>query len=692
MKEHKKKDPLLEPYKLAGMELKNRIVSTPHAPALADNGMPKERYQLYHLEKAKGGIAMTMVGGSSCVSPDSPSVFGQLNVSTDEVIPWFRDFSDLIHKENCKMICQISHLGRRTTWNDGHWLPIIAPSRIREPAHRGFPKIMDRHDIKRVISDYVAAARRCRDAGLDGIEVLQNGHLPGQFLSPDTNFRLDNYGGEFLNRMRFIRELYEALRTELKEDIVIGARVEMDSKLKEGLQPDEALRALEVIESDGTIDYFNVNVGRSDTEYMLASYAVPAMFQKLSPWLQLAGYFKSELATPIIHAARISDLATARYAISENLLDLVGMTRAHIADPHLVRKLIAGDENRIRPCVGAGYCIDRIYGEGEMLCLHNVATTREKSVPHLVQKSNTQSKVVIIGAGPAGLEAARVCGERGHKVILIEAAATLGGQVRLASMAEVRKDLIGIIDWLETEVEHLNIEIRRQQYADANYIMKENPDIVIIATGGIPDLEYIKGLEDCFSTWDVLSGQALLNNVGSSKESETNTVLVYDDHGQHQAASTVIEIAKRGYRVEVVTPDRHMAAEMGSSNFPMYMKNFKDYAVTVTPDFRLVDVSRSGNKLKARFSSDYGGHISEKLVDHIVIEHGTIPMDELYQELCSKSLNDGVTDIPSIIDNQRQPYKESKIASFNLYRVGDAVASRNIHAAIFDSRRLCQNL
>jgi hypothetical protein len=259
-------------------------------------------------------------------------------------------------------------------------------------------------------------------------------------------------------------------------------------------------------------------------------------------------------------------------------------------------------------------------------------------------------------------------------------------------MAEVRKDLIGIIDWLETEVEHLNIEIRRQQYADVNYIMEENPDIVIVATGGIPDLEYIKGLEDCLSTWDVLSGQALINNVGSSKESETNTVLVYDDHGQHQAASTVIEIAKRGYQVELVTPDRHMAAEMGSSNFPMYMKNFKDYAVTVTPDFRLVDVSRSGNKLKARFSSDYGGHITEKLVDHIVIEHGTVPVDELYQELCSKSINDGVTDITSMIDNQKQPYTNSKIESFNLYRVGDAVASRNIHAAIFDSRRLCQNL
>ena len=175
-------DPLLLPFQLGAMTLKNRIVSTCHAPALAEDGMPKERYQRYHLEKAKGGIGMTMIGGSSCVSPDSPSVFGQLDVSSDRVIPYFREFAERIHKEDCRIVCQISHLGRRTTWNDGDWLPVIAPSRVREPAHRGFPKVMDHADIKRVIGDYVAAARRMRDAGLDGVEILQNAHLPGQFL------------------------------------------------------------------------------------------------------------------------------------------------------------------------------------------------------------------------------------------------------------------------------------------------------------------------------------------------------------------------------------------------------------------------------------------------------------------------------------------------------------------------------
>ncbi|MCL4168494.1 UNVERIFIED_CONTAM: hypothetical protein GTU68_060287, partial [Idotea baltica] len=386
------------------------------------------------------------------------------------------------HAHGTALICQISHLGRRTTWNAGDWLPVIGPSRVREPAHRGFPKAMDQADIDRVVRHYADAARRCRDGGLDGVEVIHNGHLLGQFLSPAVNKRSDGYGGSLANRARFALEVFEAIRAVTGSDFTVGIRMETEG-LEEGtLTEPEALSFAHMLEAAGAVDYLSLNVGLPDHDHGLAENVVPAMFQKLAPWLSKVAAFKREVTLPVMHACRVSDIATARYAIEEGIVDLIGMTRAHIADPHLVRKMAAGEEARIRPCVGAGFCIDRIYGEGEALCLHNVATGREKTIPHIVPKTNTpQRKVVVVGGGPAGLEAARVSAERGHSVVLFEAAPKLGGQVRVAAQASVRKDLIGIVDWLVSEVELLGVDIRYNCFTADEDVAAENPDVVIIA-------------------------------------------------------------------------------------------------------------------------------------------------------------------------------------------------------------------
>ena len=185
---------LLEPFRLRRVTFRNRLMSTSHAPGYVEDRRPKLRYQLYHEEKAKGGLALTMFGGSSNVAPDSPSAFGQIYIGDDSIIPVLREFSERVHRHGCALMCQITHMGHRTLWNVEDWLPPIAPSPVREHAHRSFPKEMDRSDIRRVVRAFGDAAVRCRDGGLDGVELLAYGHLIHQFWTPLVNQRTDEYG------------------------------------------------------------------------------------------------------------------------------------------------------------------------------------------------------------------------------------------------------------------------------------------------------------------------------------------------------------------------------------------------------------------------------------------------------------------------------------------------------------------
>ncbi len=673
------KDILLQPFQLKHLTLKNRILSTPHEPAYSEDGMPKERYQLYHEAKAKGGLAMTMFGGSASIAADSPSVFGQLNLATDAIIPYFREFSTRINKYDCGLICQLSHMGRRTVWDDGDWLSVIAPSRVREPAHRAFPKEMDMADITRVRQAYADAAKRCKEGGLDGCEVLQHGHLPEQFLSPLTNFRTDAYGGSLQNRLRFTLEILTAMREAVGPDFIIGIRQGLNENDPDGIGLEEGVEAARIVSETGLIDYMTVNFGKIDTDHAL-SYHIPNMRFPLAPWVSQIAQVRDQIKVPVFHACKIADLSSARYAIESGALDMVGMVRAHIADPDIVNKLKAGQEERIRPCVGAGYCLDRIYGGGGTLCVHNAATGREATMPHRIKPTTGQrKKVVIVGGGPAGMEAARVSAERGHDVVLFEATGALGGQINLAARAGWRKDMIGIVDWLSAEVDRLGVDIRWNVFADADTVIAQSPDVVFIATGGLPDTDYVPGGASAISTWDVLAGQGI-----------NGTVLVYDDNGQFQGPSCADYLSRKaGVDVELVTPDRMVALDMGTLNFPIFMEHFYQNDVALTPDHRLKSVEKDGNRLRVSFSNEFGGPEIERIVDHLVVEHGTLPMHDVFDDLREGSANAGVINYDRLQANQPQPDTGE---DYQLYAIGDAVSCRNIHAAIYDALRLCKDL
>jgi 2,4-dienoyl-CoA reductase-like NADH-dependent reductase (Old Yellow Enzyme family)/thioredoxin reductase len=669
-------DPLLQPLKIKGLTIRNRIMSTSHACGLEEEGMPTEAYQRYHEEKAKGGIGLTMFGGSSNVAPDSPNVFRQLNVGTDLIIPHLQKFSERVHAQGAAIMVQITHLGRRGEPYAQDWLPTIAPSPIRETLHRSFPREMDEHDVKRIVDAFGAAAKRCEEGGLDGIETLAGGHLIGQFFSPVTNKRTDRFGGSLENRCRFGLMVYDAMRAAVSDKFLIGFRFVVDEAMAGGLSFEECVEIAHIFEAEGHIDFFNAVYGRMDTEVGLAVDNMPGMATPIGPWLDKAAAFKREVKAPVFHAARISDLATARYAIREGLLDMVGMTRAHIADPHLVAKLMRGEEDRVRPCVGMTYC----QGVTRPTCIHNASTGRETRYPQkLEQTTGAKRRVVVVGGGPAGLEAARVSAERGHSVVLFEAASRLGGQIRMATAASWRGDVIGIVDWRAGEIEHLGVDVRLNNYAEPDDLRAENPDVVIIATGGVPDLDWLEGVEHCTSVWD-----ALTNSVP-----ETGEVIVYDGTGRHAAATAAERMARAGRPTGLVTLDGFVAAELAYAERTLWKKHLYELEVAVTPDHRLLAVEPSGNRLKAVFSNELTGSLSERIVDHVIVEHGTQPADELYHDLRSGSSNDGVTDIEALLAGTAQPANTNAGAPFELHRIGDAVTSRNLHSAIFDALRLC---
>jgi 2,4-dienoyl-CoA reductase-like NADH-dependent reductase (Old Yellow Enzyme family) len=674
-------DPLLQPFRLKQLDLRNRIMSTAHEPAYTEDGMPKDRYRLYHAEKAKGGIALTMIGGSSVVAPDSPQAFGNILLYKDEVTRWLRELADDVHAHGAAVMIQVTHLGRRTAWSKTDWLPIVAPSYVREPAHRAFPKVIEDWDIRRIVAAYADAAERVQAGGLDGLELECYGHLIDQFWSPATNKRDDEYGGGLENRLRFAFEVLNAIRARVGLDFIVGVRMVCDEDWNRGLSATEGLEIAHRLAASGMIDFVNVIRGHIDTDAAL-SQVIPGMGARSAPHLDFAGEVRAAIGMPTFHAARIQDVATARHAIESGKLDMVGMTRPHMADPHIARKVMERREDDIRPCVGMGYCIDSIYG-GEALCIHNPATGREATLPHVVTRSpGPPRKVVVVGAGPGGLEAARVAGERGHEVVLFEAAGEPGGQIRITAGLKRRREIMGIVDWRVRQCEKHGVTMRFGVYAEPAEVLAEEPDIVVLATGGLPNVSFLDAGEELVTTtWDILAGAAR----------PAENVILYDDHGAHPGMTAAEFIAEAGSRLEIVTPERALAPDIGATSYPPYFEAFSRHGVAVTLNLRLEAVRREGNRLVGSFLDEYGKRHVEKHADQIIVEHGTIPLDTLYFELKPQSRNGGEVDYEALIRGAPQAVIRNTDGGFLLYRIGDAVASRNIHAAIYDALRLVKD-
>ncbi|MEP4099989.1 dimethylglycine demethylation protein DgcA [Paraglaciecola sp.] len=681
-------DALFKPLAINQLTIRNRVVSTAHAEVYAtEGGMTTERYVKYYEEKAKGGVGLCICGGSSVVSIDSPQGWWKsVNLSTDRIIPHFQNLADAVHKHGGKIMIQITHMGRRSRWDGGNWSTLVSPSGIREPVHRATCKTIEIEEMQRIIADFAKAAGRAKAGGLDGVELSAvHQHLIDQFWSPRVNRRTDEWGGSFENRMRFGLEVLKAVRAEVGRDFAVGMRITGDEFHADGLNHDDMKEIAAYYNKTGLVDFFGVVGSGCDTHNTLAN-VIPNMSYPPEPFLHLAAGIKEVVDVPVIHAQNIKDPNQAQRILEAGYVDFVGMTRAHIADPHLIAKIKLNQVDQIKQCVGANYCIDRQYQGLDVLCIQNAATSRESTMPHIIEKTTgVIRKVVIIGGGPAGMEAARVSAERGHKVTLIEKNAELGGQITIAAKAPQRDQIAGITRWFALELARLGVDIQLNTAADEASIRACNADVIILSTGARPFIDQNPhwGADEglVVSAWDILNG-----DVAPGKN-----VLVYDTICEFSGLSVADFLAHNGSQVEVVTDDIKPGAAVGGTTFPTYYRSLYEREVIMTSDLLLEKVYREDDKLVAVLENEYTAQQEERVVDQIVIENGTRPDELLYFQLKQDSRNKGQIDIETLYDAKPQPLLDEPSDGYLLYRIGDCVAQRNTHAAIYDALRLCKD-
>ena len=671
---------LFQPLKVGGITLRNRVLSTAHTSGAGEDGKPKERYQAYHEEKAKGGIGLTMIGGSTAVAPDTPGAdMLHLDASNDDIIPFYQQLAARVHKHGAAVFSQLAHMGRRASWDNQHWLSPVAPSRTREPAHRSFPKAAEISDISRLTAAFAAAARRVKLGGIDGVELsATHGHIVDQFWSPRVNKRTDHYGGSLTNRVRFSLEVLHAMRKAVGDDFVLGIRMSGDELIDGGLTMKECLAIARLMVDEGTVDYVSVLAAQAEN---LSDHAdiFPNMSMPSAPYLYVANAMKQEIGVPIFHAQRIADIHTAARIVREGHADAVAMTRGHLADPHIVRKAQEGRADDIRPCVGANYCIDRLYAGGQAYCLHNAATGREQVLVHIPFKSSSCKHVVVVGGGIGGLEAARVLAMRGHRVTLVEKEPVLGGQLRIAARVPWRESLMAISRWTELQGRKLGVEVMTGFEGSVPLLIEGNADAIILATGGRANLPDIPGARFAMTTWEAL---ALDGDLAGQR------FLVFDDNGREVAGSTTEHLAARGAQVTFMTAEPLPLPLLERTTRPTFMRHLHEFGVRFVTDTRLQEITASPGGLNVRCTNEYTAATLADQFDRVVIDYGTAPDDTLYEALKPASRNLGELDLEAFIAIRPQEIDRNPAATFRLFRIGDAISSRNVHAAVYDAYRL----
>jgi len=533
---------VLEPIQIAGTTIPNRVVRTAHGTGIGSGTMSDDLIA-YHAARARGGVGLTIIEILG-VHPTSPAPLNMFDLTLDE---GYAKLMEQVRPHGMAVFQQLWHGGHNSNPIDGS--PPWSASDVPNPLGGDVPISMTTDMIDEVVGAYAAAAARCEKAGLDGVEVhCAHGYLVQQFASRNTNQRTDEYGGSLENRTRFMMEVLRACQEATSPGFAVGARIAPDAT-EGGVGVEENTRMLEMVQAENLVDFVDVSIGN----YHAFPKMIGGMHEPMGYEMSTSKPITAIANVPTIVTGRIRTLEEADQIIRQGGADLVGMTRAHIADPDIVRKTKEGRTEEIRPCIACNQgCVGRVLGGVKMGCAINPGAGFELSIgDDNIDTAEEKKKVLVIGGGPAGMEAARVAALRGHQVALAEASKELGGMLNFAAKLPKRHGIMDLKTWQEAEIYRLGIEVRLSTYLDADDVIAENADAVIIATGSRPRSDGIQSTNpgapiSNFDRPNVLTSVDLLshgrNLIGKS-------AVVVDDVGHYEAIGVAEYLVENGTAV-----------------------------------------------------------------------------------------------------------------------------------------------